>query len=945
MSEEMKSKIQGLIDKYNNLSESERNGFNEENTKNYFIRPLFEALGWDFVSGKEVTFEESIAGKRADYEFKINDIPKFYLEAKPIRADLEMEQYSRQAINYAWNKGVDWAVLTDFEGIKVYNAQSDSKKILDRLIFDIHYSDYVNRFDKLSLLSKESFLNNKLEEYAIDVGKKLKKMTVNEKLFADLKEAREKLTKAFGSWTDNKVDKETLDEGVQRILDRLVFIRVLEDKGLEKNILKETLNSWVSQGKKDQFFQLLISKFRELDDIYNSSLFKEHACEKWEEYDNKMWPQIINSLYGSEMFQYDFKEIPADILGGVYESYLGYIGQNPINVGYSKGKLFEIDDKSEIKMKSRKKRKEHGIYYTPKFIVDYIVKNTLGEKLKEIKTIDELKKLKVLDPACGSGSFITEALEEINEKYRDFGSPGDQVTKTTILLENIYGVDLDAQAVELARLNLLLRTLDTKAKLPTPEHIKNGNSLISGTEEELEKYFGDNWHEKKPFNWEEEYPEVFKQGGFDVIIGNPPYIKEFVNKAAFDGLHGSTYYQGKMDIWTLFACISIDLLKEGGLLGFIAPNNWITNAGASIFRNKILQQGELKTFIDFGDYKVFGDAGIQTMIFIFEKKKPNNKYKVDYLRINNKNVSESVIANKIFNEKQEIEIEPQKLIDSVISFNETESNSIFEKILNRKNFVLTEKEVGQGIVAAPDKYFLEKNIDYYNEEEKLFLKSFFTASGKYKTGRSENYIFYICEKNFSDKNIQDYPNIEKHFKPFQKILNEAKVKYGTPNKKYFYLHREREEKFFSDGPKVVCGVRVKYPSFYYTEEKYYGSRALNFIKTERINLKYLTGILNSRLIYFWLKNKGKQLGDLLQVDKGPLLDVPIFIGKSEQQEEIIKLVDKMLNLNKQLQEATEKTEKYDVLKAEIEKTDKLIDQKVYELYGLTEKEIKVVEGK
>jgi len=554
--------------------------------------------------------------------------------------------------------------------------------------------------------------------------------------------------------------------------------------------------------------------------------------------------------------------------------------------------------------------------------VDYIVKNALKPVLDNCKSVADLKKIKVLDPACGSGSFLIRALEAIAEKYKEFGIDGS--VKRQIILENIFGVDLDMQAVEIARLNLLINSLDSKEILPKlDKNIKNGNSLT--------------------FDWKEEFKEIFKQGGFDVIIGNPPYIKEFVNKDAFNGLHDNPYYQGKMDLWTMFACISIDLLKDNGVMGFIAPNNWVTNAGASIMRNKILADGELKTFIDFGDYKVFQQAGIQTMIYIFEKEKPSKKYEVDYLRINDKNISEEKLILDIFGEKQKIEIEPEKLVDKNITFSNQESGSIFDKIIKKKNFELTEKEVGQGIVAAPDKYFLEKDIDLYSKDEQKFLKPFFTASGKYKSGESENFIFYISDKNFGDKKLKDYPNIENHFKPFEKILKEAKEKYGTPNKPYFYLHREREEMFFSQGPKIVCGVRVSYPNFFYTEEPYYGSRALNFIKTNRIDLKYLTGILNSKLSFFWLKNKGKQLGDLLQVDKGPLMEIPIYVGNELQKKEITILVDKMISLNKKLREVLEYSNEWENIKSEIEKTDKQIDQEIYKIYGLNEEEIKVIE--
>ena len=207
---------------------------------------------------------------------------------------------------------------------------------------------------------------------------------------------------------------------------------------------------------------------------------------------------------------------------------------------------------------------------------------------------------------------------------------------------------------------------------------------------------------------------------------------------------------------------------------------------------------------------------------------------------------------------------------------------------------------------------------------------------------SRNYIFYISEKNFRNKKIENYPNIEKHFKQFEKPLREAKIKYGTPTKTYFFLHREREETFFNNGPKIVCGIRVQYPSFYFTDNEYFGSRALNFIKTTRIDLKYLTGIINSNLSYFWLKNKGKQLGDLLQIDKRPLLDIPICVGDKKIQK-IIGLVNKIQLLNEEIKKISENSDKWHEVKKEIAKTNQEIDQNVYELYGLTAEEIRTVE--
>ncbi|MCK4554885.1 N-6 DNA methylase, partial [Candidatus Parcubacteria bacterium] len=477
--QQAKQKIKKLVQRYEKLSEKEiKRDYNEERTKNVFIQPLFEALGWNFQD--DVWPEKEAIQGRADYAFMLNGLTKFFVEAKSLKTDLDLEIHAKQAIKYSWNKGVAWAALTDFEGIKIFNAQAQSKLLIDKLVFEISYSEYISDFDRLWLLSKESFEKNALDQYAVKHGKKIKKLTVNEKLFSDLKEVRKELTKGFCEWNE-KIDKEILEEGVQRIIERLMFIRVLEDKGLEEPVLKPVLREW-EENKNIQLFTRLITKFRELDDIYNSDLFDEHACEDWEEYSVK-WDKIFSLLYGSQVHEYDFKEIPADILGGVYESYLGHIAQNPIKAGKER-------DKKEIKTKSRQKRKEQGIYYTPKFIVDYIVENTLGKKLKEVKSMRELKQIKVLDPACGSGSFLNKALQTIIEQYISFNNPGKQETKSEILMSNIYGVDLDPQAVELAKLNLLVSALDKKAKLPDlTGNVRVGNSLISGSEKELKKYF------------------------------------------------------------------------------------------------------------------------------------------------------------------------------------------------------------------------------------------------------------------------------------------------------------------------------------------------------------------------------------------------------------------------------------------------------------------------
>lgn len=220
------------------------------------------------------------------------------------------------------------------------------------------------------------------------------------------------------------------------------------------------------------------------------------------------------------------------------------------------------------------------------------------------------------------------------------------------------------------------------------------------------------------------------------------------------------------------------------------------------------------------------------------------------------------------------------------------------------------------------------------------IKKYYTSVGKYVSGEQRNLLAYLNKDG--DYDVEKLPLIKTQLLQYKKELdNRREVKNGRLN--WFNLHWPRDEKFFVSGGKVIGGIRVKRPSFYYTVDQYYGSRALNFIKTDRINLKYLTGILNSQLTYFWLKNKGKQLGDLLQIDKGPLLEIPICVGDSEQQKAVVSLVDKALSLHKKINKLTENSDDWLAMKDEISKIEKIIDEEVYMIYGLTEEEIKVVE--
>ena len=416
----------------------------------------------------------------------------------------------------------------------------------------------------------------------------------------------------------------------------------------------------------------------------------------------------------------------------------------------------------------------------------------------------------------------------------------------------------------------------------------------------------------KPFNhfdWRLDFPEILNpiinadatKRGFDIVIGNPPYIKEYTSKKAFDGFRNSDYYQGKMDLWYGFACISIDLLRVKGVECFIAQNNWITSAGASIFRNKVLQETTIKLFTDFWNYKVFKSAGIQTMIYVLKKEVPNTIYPLKYSLLKDDTIKESELEyflnfnNEIgFDEKYILDFDSTLYYDSLITFNNPRIDNVLNSILDNQVKFLEDNEVANGIhphydfVASKMLSKLDSTyktgdgifgINHYeidrlnlNNEEFQFLKRYYSDTShfqKYYGEKSDDKYIIYTDSSFNKPNsLNNYPNIKKHLDKFQHIITSDNKPYG--------LHRARKEDFFI-GEKIA--VQRKCPSepvFTYLDFESYLSATFYVIKTERFNLKYLTALLNSKLIAFWLRFKGKMQGNNYQIDKEPLVNIPII---------------------------------------------------------------------
>ncbi len=448
--------------------------------------------------------------------------------------------------------------------------------------------------------------------------------------------------------------------------------------------------------------------------------------------------------------------------------------------------------------------------------------------------------------------------------------------------------------------------------------------------------------------------------GFNIVIGNPPYVKEYTYRKAFDGLRNSNYYKGKMDIWYMFACIGIDILKSNGILTFIAQNNWVTSYGASIMRKKVINETQILNLIDFGDYKIFEISGIQTMIMIFKKEKDVDNYDLDYRKLSySKDVGFSDILDillKKYNKHVEYinpKIIRKEYIDKPITFGNAKVVSILNKILGKGNFKLNGKtEIAQGIVFPQDflnrknqrmlgdKYKVGQGIFVLNDDKKdsipftkkeiKIIKPEYTTEELFKyyaKPQNKHWVIYT-DSSFKDLvKIKQYPNIKKHLDQFKKVITSDNRPYG--------LHRARDERFFK-GEKIVSVRKCTEPTFTYTDFDSYVSATFYVIKSERINLKYLTALLNSKLIAFWLKYKGKMQGNNYQIDKEPIIDIPILKADQSTQNVTANLVTKIID--------TLRSDGGNAKQAKVREYEKQIDQLIYKLYGLTPEEIKIVES-
>ncbi len=591
-----------------------------------------------------------------------------------------------------------------------------------------------------------------------------------------------------------------------------------------------------------------------------------------------------------------------------------------IKVGNSLISRYGLDDEIDIP------HIKHAIERYKASVKDYKEGNFLSSKEDIRSAIEDVKGMFGL--TLKAQWTQTETYKKVLGKYvKEYGMDGLKRDMQLDALEFNYGYHGNLFEEELS-------TAKKKEKAKLLDKVVKATLAI----EEIEK--GKIY--ENAFEWRFEFPEVLDvEGnfvGFDVVIGNPPYIMEDDNKEAFNGLHDMPCYQGKTDIWHLFTCKAIEIAKQDGYMSFIAKNQWLDSASASNMRRNIYDYTSIKQIIDFGVNMVFEEAAQQTMIFLLQKNSKGSEHQMEYLKYTSKLPLENIAQHLKVKDKCEDVKMGKKLLPRAydekenLSFSSSENEAILHMISQKSNFTFDEKEeIIQGIIGGPDKAFIvsPEELEAFDEKEKSYFKMLHTSTGRYYTPDTQKYICYIAKHNFKDKKIEDFPNIETFFKPTKDDLIQKKINYKTPNKPYFYLHRERDESFFKEGAKIIFASRTKGKSFTYTDKLFYGSRNLFFIKSNRVSLKYITALLNSNLMYFYMTERLKHTGDLLQIDKNQFMKIPLYAP--ENTDKFDALVDTIITLKKQNKDTTE-------LEAQI-------DQMVYALYGLSEEEVALVEGR
>jgi Eco57I restriction-modification methylase/Type I restriction enzyme R protein N terminus (HSDR_N)/TaqI-like C-terminal specificity domain/N-6 DNA Methylase len=1003
---------------HKNLPRYKDEGYDESSLRTDFLNPFWRALGWDIENRnglpqqlREVQVETRVdvggKKKRADYIFRTDGIEHFVCEAKKPQDELNTRG-AYQAQRYAFNLKLHVCTLTNFEKTQFFvlggKPEKDSPWEAGK---QWHYADYPGKSQELwDLFARSNVADFSLERFVAGLPKRSianrkrqgwlipreRVRTVDTQFLAYIEEQRKKLADSLVAenrshgWERGAL----LNECVQRILDRILFVRICEDRDIDTGrTLERILADWdsVTGVGKPSLYSLLVKQFNSLDPSFNGALFRKgHESERLKIPD-RFLSNLIMDL-SSEDSPYLFNTLPVEILGSVYERFIG--------------KAIHVSGESKVKAELKPElRKTEGVYYTPRFIVNFIVEQTVG-RLTEGKSPKDIAKLRFLDPSCGSGSFLLRVFERICEYhlrwfqqnpahqkpelcYKDEQNALQLTThlKRQIMLNNVFGVDLDHQAVEVTMLSLYLKILEGETRttlgkqqglfpketfLPDlSKNIKCGNSLVGPDfyeGEQLSLLHVTDSSRVNAFDWATEFPAV-SEGGFDAIVGNPPYVRIQTlreirpEESEYFKPHYASATKGNFDIYVLFVEKGLSLLKNTGLMGYILPSKFLATNYGQPLRRLLSDRQAVSKVVDFRHEQVFDGATTYTCL-LFLAGKP-----VESIAYSIASPPMAVATEEL---KQQV-ISAKELSERPWTFGSSEAAEITRK-LSRNSASLLELPalISRGSSSgADDVFILKRSMGGFQardgsavelEDGILRTPIYATDFGRYSfhPAGEEKIIFpYKVTSDgyalLSEQTLRsEFPKTYAYLASRKKELKRRKqfsewYSFSAPRNLNVHDHADLAVPLLADRG-LFCQLPKKKTAYCLMAS---GGFSISIKEASGYSGEYVLAILNSKLMFWhlrkmsnvfrggWITCTKQYVGTLpvRRIDRSK----PVEVGRHDS---LVAAVKQMIALKVELLSA--KTNRQTTAaQRQISATETRMNQLVYELYGLTAQEAEIIE--
>jgi hypothetical protein len=933
-----------------NIAQYESTGYDEANVRVDFIDKMFEFLDWDVRNDsnaserfRDVVREDKIEiggrEKAPDYSFRIGGQRVFFVEAKKPSITIEGDAAAAYQIRrYGYSAKLPVSILTNFEEFAIYDTRIKPNHEDGSAVARLFYCSFREYGDKFSFLhrtfSKQSVVQGNLDRYVGDTRVKKGTAEVDAEFLSLLSDWREMLAKRISAKNPD-IDVFQLNHSIQILIDRIVFLRIAEAHDLEEYAM---LQKAVATGNG---YWNLKGVFALADQKYNSGLFAADDFLNSLVIEDNVFKDMVQALYYPKC-PYEFSVLPIEILGKAYEQFLGQ------TIRLTPAHQVKIEEKPEVK-------KAGGVFYTPEYIVRYIVQNTVGDKIKNASP-KEVTSLSVLDPACGSGSFLIGAYDYLLGWHLDYYVQEKNLKKALkegriyqlkregylltieekqrILLNNIFGVDIDQQAVEVTRLSLLIRLMEGENRESSGElfkhsdfkllpnlndNIKCGNSLISTDFYAKQKqglFPMDEMRRINAFDWKKEFSSVMHRGGFDCVIGNPPYTY-LIHEAEQEYFAAKYKYQDyQKDLYLLFLERYQFLLANGGLLGVIVSNTWMPSLTYSCIRRYLVTSYTWKKILHLPE-KVF-DAVVDTHVLVLERNSPptnrNVEFDVDVMRRGKLSHWHGLNMSDLPSDGSPINIQSSR-----------EEMVLFKLIVKSSSLLSNLFTVFNGVKP------FEKGKGKPPQTDKICKEKPFVVEGK----RPDHNWSPLLRGGLIDR----YVNLW--------------------NKDYWILYGEwlaapRDPKIFEAPEKIA--IRQTGDSLIATlvGSGFIMRNNMHVVlpRTGKLELRYLLGLLNSKLFDFLYTTINPEKGEALaEVKKHHVERLPIHVvdetSKSEVslRDRLIALVDSMLLVRKEALGQAKTDHDKKLVESQVAEIEKEIDSIVLSLYGLSPEEIELVNAR